>query len=1483
MQKRFFLKTLSMVLGLATAGTCIAVSALEPDISRKDLSPQLSQTVAEAPKGFVPMLTKERGSSSFRGPKPKQATYVNSYSSTNNIPVLYGNVIYSDDDSFTIKSMYKIPTGEGQEFENLGGSSISANYGGVEINGTYYAHTIISNVFYYIRKYNTETWKSIVSKSTKVGRMATDLAYDPIGEKVYGCFYNDNQSAYVFGSIDYTTYERTAISNLDEGWNACACDASGTLYAISLSGVLYTVNKDNGTLTKVGDTGVTPRYLTSATIDPKSGRMFWTVCPADDTAHLYEVNTSTGKATHIYQFPNGEQVVGLYVAPPEAEEKAPAAISDLTLDFQEGALTGKVNFKAPTSTYDGTPATGDLTYTIEANGQQVAQGITSFGEHVAASVTVDKAAVYKFVVRVANSVGMSPKVQLSSFIGKDTPKAPEVTARYANGCFNVSWTPVSESANGGYLNPEAVKYTVTRAPGEVIATEITATSISDPVAVPESLTDYYYTVVATAEGNSSPAGKSNIITLGNLEPPYSETFENEAALDPFTIIDGNEDGKQWAFNNGKARLNFSSKSVQNDWLILPPIKLEKNKIYYFSMEVTTAKSYDERFEVRFGRTNTAEGMTETLVAPTDVRGENLIFGGDVLAKEDGVYYIGIHGISKKNQFYLDVDNLKLTSGSDALIPSAPSGLTVTADNTGALRAEISFTTPDKTLAETALASLEKVELYRDSVLIKTFSTPAPGSQLSFTDTEATSGIHQYTAVAYNDRGRGREATTSMFIGINTPAPVTSIAARETSNIGEVTINWKAPETDTDGYPINPALVSYDIVSVCGTTEKTIAQNLTSTTYTYKVVEKDTPQEFYYYQVIAKTNGGSASAVSASIPVGKADTAPYYESFAGGKASHAIDGAPEYGNCSWQIYSDINNLNVASVDSDNGFAASTGEYGNDAAALFTGKIDLTGIKSPMLVFQAYNIPSSTGEINDRNIIEVYVNNGLIEKLIESFVMRDLKEPGWMKIYVPLSSYAGKTIQLKWISRIASYKYTLIDDIRIIDRLDYNLTASSIEAPSKVNPDTDFNVTVKIDNLGARTAKDYKVSLYADNVKIGTADGPSVMATAYTSIQFTTRLGVIHTSPVALHAVVEYEADLDPADNISDKVMLTVKQPKYPAPTGLQAQSHDNMSVNLTWNEPDTEISPVALTESFETTESFAINDVDEWTFIDADGSKTYGINNISFPNSGSPMAYIILDKTWPGMNEVISPHSGDKLLATFAATTGENDDWAISPRLSGTSQKIAFYARSFSDEYPETFEFYYSTSGTARTDFVKTDDTHTVPAEWTKYEFDIPAGSRYFAIRCISKDQYIFMLDDFDFVSASPGEGLTILGYNLYRDSLKINDKTVEEPSYLDPSPVAGLHSYVVSAVYDKGESSPSDATTIMLADVKTVGTTPANIHVKRNEIIVSGAAGQAIDIVTADGKTIYHTLSATDKIICAVQPGVYAIRVGSTATKVIVR
>ena len=89
----------------------------------------------------------------------------------------------------------------------------------------------------------------------------------------------------------------------------------------------------------------------------------------------------------------------------------------------------------------------------------------------------------------------------------------------------------------------------------------------------------------------------------------------------------------------------------------------------------------------------------------------------------------------------------------------------------------------------------------------------------------------------------------------------------------------------------------------------------------------------------------------------------------------------------------------------------------------------------------------------------------------------------------------------------------------------------------------------------------------------------------------------------------------------------------------------------------------------------------------------------------------------------------------------------------------------------------------------------VGPEWKEFRYDLPFGTKYFAV-CYTSNLSGILIDDFTY-EAMP---LTVAGYRLYRDGLFLAYVPVGTTTYTDrPTDNAG-HQYTVTVVYKEGES-----------------------------------------------------------------------------------
>lgn len=208
---------------------------------------------------------------------------------------------------------------------------------------------------------------------------------------------------------------------------------------------------------------------------------------------------------------------------------------------------------------------------------------------------------------------------------------------------------------------------------------------------------------------------------------------------------------------------------------------------------------------------------------------------------------------------------------------------------------------------------------------------------------------------------------------------------------------------------------------------------------------------------------------------------------------------------------------------------------------------------------------------------------------------------------------------------------------------------------------------------------------------------------------------------------------------------------------------------------------------------------------------------------------------------------------------ESNDWAVSPELYGGPQLISFYAKSYSSIYKDNLEVLYSTTDTARTSFKSLGDNTGLPNKWNLYEYELPQGAKYFALRSHGVKNWMCLIDDVTYTGKGTPAKMSIVGYNVYRNGEKINTDVVTDLEFTDTElqTNASTTNYVVTAVYDRGESMPSPVYSYDMTGVNTINADDAPVE--------------------------YFNIQGMRIPADRLEPGVYVRLQGSKATKVIVK
>ena len=1280
--------------------------------------------------------------------------------------------------------------------------------------------------------FDTQTWNlDDVREDLYQSSSASCMAYDATTDRVYGVFYDDSETQYMgFGTMNMATGEPEYIRfyEEDETPMVMAVDNDGRIYAIDVNGLFVEINKDNGELTRIGHTDVKPRYMQSAVIDQQTGRFYWAAFTDQEQAGLYEVNKATGEATLISNFPNNEEFVGLYIPETAASESAPADPTDITFDFQGPSLTGNIVFTVPTTTLAGDPLIGQVTAHLNLGGKSY-EAVVEPGQQCSIAASVDNGGDYYATVWLTGDGGMGNKVQQYAWLGYDYPSAVGNLKLVKDGTQAiVTWDAPTTGRHGGYVNPDEVVYFITPSNGRTIENYTSTTLTQDQGDYVGKLRYYVRPVQHELVGEGAYTNSEN---YGDASAAWDVPCEMQFGGGDFkycAVIDANSDGTTWQYSwSGYAECNAAATGADDDWLITPKFKLQAGQVYKVTCEMAAKFGLftPEVLEVKMGNEPTAQGMTRLLATETlsgvyrSAGMEQKVY--EVTVEADGDYCFGFHAITEGGDaVYVSSFSIEQTASLSA--PAAVTDLTLTAGAQGALEAQISFKAPTQNLKGEELTEIGRIDILRGDEVITSISNPAPGSECSYTDTGAQQGNNTYKVIPYTADGKGGAvAEASVYCGVEIPALPGNVLL--TLNDDQVMLTWTKPTQGIHGGYVSEEGMYFTIYDP--TYGDVIADGITGTSFTANVTKIENRQ-YGVSLAIGVTNVAGSNddvMISNTVIVGDPYELPVSESF--------NRGLPAYqwwrmGECmdddGWEM--------VERGDPSNtGYARfyGTANWGGEEQSMILGKVSLNGADNPTLRFTTHCYPEQCGKL----LVEVADEFSGEYQVIKEIDYTNW--PGsWTPVEISLSDYVGKDyIHVAFHAIPAAEDCNIyIDDIVIRDVKDRDVAfkAFNVSGDEVTVGKTTLNVDMTIQNLGVEplVQGDYTVNVYAGDRAIATYDGQALQS--YESYTISCVYTPLTADPdhVDLYAVIDYAADQDLDNNTTSATNVWVHKPQRPAVDDLKAEAHDGTTV-LTWSQPDLSGTPVqTVTDGFEEYLPFKINHAGEWTMYDVDGLPT--TTNYFFEGYDQPMAYIVMN---PGMVERLGgatladtwpAHGGEQYMATFCSVGGDNDDWLITPELSGNAQTITFFARSGSEtQGHESIEVYYSTTDNQRTSMTQLgEEVYRVPAgEWTQYSFELPEGTKYFAVRCTSHDRCALMLDDFTYEAAARPLEVELVGYHVYRNGERITDQPITDTMWVD-NRVDPTAIYYVTAVYDLGESEPSNEVTVDYTGIEALRVDP---------------------------------------------------------------
>ena len=205
-----------------------------------------------------------------------------------------------------------------------------------------------------------------------------------------------------------------------------------------------------------------------------------------------------------------------------------------------------------------------------------------------------------------------------------------------------------------------------------------AASPYNPGVLPYSTLHYWQIVPKNASGSASGCPVWSFTTAADPTVtafPYSQDF-NGASFPGWTQENTNADGNVWAVqttyrrgtSGGAAAVHWNVTLAMDDWLFTPPLQLTGGVTYGVRFFYRAASAtFPEKMEVKWGSTASSAGMTngpifdDPAIVNTTMKEAIATF----TPAASGIYYVGFHGYSDPDEFYLVVDDVTVYNTADS--------------------------------------------------------------------------------------------------------------------------------------------------------------------------------------------------------------------------------------------------------------------------------------------------------------------------------------------------------------------------------------------------------------------------------------------------------------------------------------------------------------------------------------------------------------------------------------------------------------------------------------------------------------------------------------------------------------------------------------------------------------------------------------------------------------------------------------------------
>ena len=299
----------------------------------------------------------------------------------------------------------------------------------------------------------------------------------------------------------------------------------------------------------------------------------------------------------------------------------------------------------------------NFVFKVEETGITTASGSSDFAENQSTNSGAANNEVVVNVSQISFTTQPSPWADLNT----NLVQAPAVSGTDANGNVDEDYSSTITISNSGSFG--MINNSVASSNGISTFTNLQFTSGAGTI------------TLTASDGTYTTAVPSTVITIcGAYSIPFSENFDEISPALPdmsycWTVDNANNDAEEWTRQTENPnsspncmRIKYTS-SVMDDWFFTPGLALSngvtyKVKFYYRAL----SNDVKEYLEIQWGSSPTVGGMSEGVIYTN----ENLVgmsyqeATAEFTPSSSGTYYLGWHGYSPANQWYIYIDDIEIT-------------------------------------------------------------------------------------------------------------------------------------------------------------------------------------------------------------------------------------------------------------------------------------------------------------------------------------------------------------------------------------------------------------------------------------------------------------------------------------------------------------------------------------------------------------------------------------------------------------------------------------------------------------------------------------------------------------------------------------------------------------------------------------------------------------------------------------------------------